>query len=594
MKKQVTALLLALMLTVLCAVPAMADGSGQTIRYSNGDVYVGDVVNDLPNGSGTYTLLSGQTYHGDFADGYFSGQGVYKWDDGSWYAGSFAQDLFEGKGMYHWSTGEFYAGDFTQDARTGRGTFIWPNGDMYVGEFIDGVITGRGVCYYVDGSCYIGEFAEGKYNGQGTFIAADGTIVTGLYENGSLVEAAQTAATETPAPTAEPQDEGFERVEIKGYSIAIPTGYISEKVEDDGSFYYYYYSNSNDFIMIMPFSVASFDGWMLDPAFLPIVYEMCYESVSEAAGSTTGASYADITINGTPAGYGKCTAYGVNLDYVLYYAQGLDDMMVICYTNATGLHTGEEILQVVIDNTCPADQVSAAAETATETAAVTAAPTATPAPTPEVVIPDVQAGDYITLGSYEQDNQSANGAEPVRWLVLTVDGSKALVVTEKALLGRPYHDTLEPVTWETCSLRSWMNSELFTKLFAPDEQDAVLATVLTDPAAPGVETEDSLFLLSRTEVETYLNNGSRNIYPTEYAVANGSAQSKLSGLTWWWLRTPGDTASKVLYVSNSTIGEQPGNIKADPVNYVSSAGWSGSVRPAMWIDLTKLPEGAIE
>ena len=591
MKKQVIALLLALMLTTLCAVPAMADGSGQTIRYSNGDVYVGDVVNDLPNGSGTYTLPSGQTYHGDFADGYFNGQGVYKWDDGSWYAGNFTKDLFEGKGIYHWSTGEFYAGDFTQDERTGMGTFIWPNGDLYVGEFVNGVISGRGVCYYVDGSCYIGEFAEGKYNGQGTFIAADGTIVTGLYENGSLVEAAQDTVTETIAPTAEPQAEGFERVEIKGYSIAIPTGYISEKVEDDGSFYYYYYSNSNDFIMIMPFSVASFDDWMLDPMFLPIVYEMCYDSVSEAAGSTEDASYADITINGTPAGYGKCTAYGVKLDYVLYYAPGLDDMMVICYTNATGLHTGDEILQVVIDNTCPAGQISGAA--ATETAAATSAPTATPAPT-AAPAPLAQAGDIITFGRYEQDNDAGNGQEPVRWLVLTVDGTKALVVTEKALLGRPYHDTLEPVTWETCSLRAWMRSDMLTDMFYDEEQVAILPSRDGDPNITGVGNNDLLFLLSRTEVETYLNNSSRNIYPTEYAVANGSSQSKLSGLTWWWLRTPGDTASEVLYISNSTLGEQPGNIKSDPVNYVSSAGWSGSVRPAMWIDLTKLPAGAIE
>ena len=33
---------------------------------------------------------------------------------------------------------------------------------------------------------------------------------------------------------------------------------------------------------------------------------------------------------------------------------------------------------------------------------------------------DVQVGDIIEFGSYEQDNDSSNGSEPIKWRVLEV------------------------------------------------------------------------------------------------------------------------------------------------------------------------------
>ena len=421
-----------------------------------------------------------------------------------------------------------------------------------------------------------------------TYESAD--ILQVVIDNTSLtVQAPAEVPAEEPVeepvelPAEEPA-EPFARVELNGYSIALPSGYTNEKVSD-GTYFYYYFGSDSDFVMIMPFDVSSFDSWMLSETFLPYVYELCYESVAEAAGSTAGSSYTNITINNSPAGYGKSDLYGAKLDYVLYYAQGMDDMMVIAYTNVNGHATGEEMLQVTIDNTCLVGQV----------------PMTLPADEPvaeeqpAVEVPAVQAGDIITYGRYEQDNKTSNGPDPVRWVVLTVEGNKALVVTEQALCGRLYHDRLEPVTWETCSLRTWMNTDLLLDMFYDEEQVAILSTKNTDPKAPGVESNDLLFLLSVAEVEEYLNNSTRNIYPTKYATKNGAAESKLSGLTWWWLRSPGESDMEACYISNSTLGEEPGKIKSDNVNKYYAAGeWTGAVRPAMWVDLTKLPAEAFE
>lgn len=142
MKKQFLALILALMLAALCAVPAMADGAMETINFSSGDVYVGEVVNGKPNGVGTYTLASGKIYHGDMVDGYFEG----------------------------------------------TGTYLWTDGQLYVGEFVHDRIEGKGMVRYTDGTYYIGEFANNKCHGVGTYFAADGSVIeSGKYENGTFI-----------------------------------------------------------------------------------------------------------------------------------------------------------------------------------------------------------------------------------------------------------------------------------------------------------------------------------------------------------------------------------------------------------------------
>ena len=430
---------------------------------------------------------------------------------------------------------------------------------------------------------------------QATLTETEGTLATtqaALTETEGKLTTAEARIAELEARIAELEaaeaqaaKEGtVELVDINGYHIAVPAHYTRTSAEEDGSFYYYYYGDGGDFIMIMPFDMTGMDDWMKSEAMLPYVYQLCYESVAEAAGSNATSTYRDITVNNGPGGYGESSMAGISLDYVLYYGPGMDDLMIICYANVTNTYTGIEMLQPVIDNTCLTSQTPA-----DMTASVPVDEQ------PVVEIPALQAGDVITFGSFEQDDKTSNGAEPVRWVVLTVEGDKAFVVTEKALLGRVYHETDTAVTWETCSMRSFLNEVLFPQMFTPEEQAAVIMTTVTDPEAPGVVTEDLLFLLSATEVETYLNNSTRNIYPTKYATTHQAAESALSGLTWWWLRSPGKTSNEAKYVSNSTIGEHPGNIKSDTVTKFYAAGdWSGAVRPAMWVDLTKLPAEAFE
>lgn len=194
-----------------------------------------------------------------------------------------------------------------------------------------------------------------------------------------------------------------------------------------------------------------------------------------------------------------------------------------------------------------------------------------------------KVGDYVAFGAYEQDNNTSNGKEDIEWLVLEVKDGKALVISKYALDRKPYNASYTDVTWETCTLRKWLNKEFINAAFSADEKAMIpTVTVPSDKnpdysTNPGNATQDQVFLLSIAEANKYCSSDSaRRCEPTDYAVANGAWESD-SGNCWWWLRSPG-------YVQNfAAIVYDCGDVNFydyyyDSINDIA-------VRPALWIDL---------
>ena len=121
----------------------------------------------------------------------------------------------------------------------------------------------------------------------------------------------------------------------------------------------------------------------------------------------------------------------------------------------------------------------------------------------------IEKGDIITFGSYEQDGNTANGKEPVEWVVLDADAESVLVVSRYVLDCKSYHEEYTDVTWETCMLRSWLNNTFYSNAFSAEEQAQILETRLDNPGNEywgtpgGNETSDRVFLLSVDEVRRY-------------------------------------------------------------------------------------------
>ena len=204
-------------------------------------------------------------------------------------------------------------------------------------------------------------------------------------------------------------------------------------------------------------------------------------------------------------------------------------------------------------------------------------------------IKNIKVGDTYTFGAYEQDNSTSNGKEAIEWTVLDKDGMSLLLISKQALDCQQYNTSYTDVTWESCSLRKWMNGTFLNKAFNAEEQAQIQNTTVSadkNPeynTNPGNATTDKVFLLSINEVEKYFNSDeARKCAPTAYAKAQGAYTSDsyktASGAAtcWWWLRSPGNNQLNAAHVYRGGSVYCTGS----PVNADNDA-----VRPALWINL---------
>lgn len=195
----------------------------------------------------------------------------------------------------------------------------------------------------------------------------------------------------------------------------------------------------------------------------------------------------------------------------------------------------------------------------------------------------VKVGQTVTFGLYEQDNDAANGAEPIEWIVLANDGESCTLISKYGLDAVSYNREWTSVTWETCTLRKWLNGEFLNTAFTPKEQMKLGTVTVTGDANPeystdpGNDTQDKVFLLSINEAnKLFSSDDSRICNATKYAVAQG-AWTNDSGACWWWLRSPGSNTYDAADVSHD--GSVGGSSSVNNV--------SGAVRPVVCLRLSQ-------
>ena len=192
----------------------------------------------------------------------------------------------------------------------------------------------------------------------------------------------------------------------------------------------------------------------------------------------------------------------------------------------------------------------------------------------------VKVGDIIKFGSYEQDGNKSNGSEPIEWIVIHVEKNTAMLLSVNAL--DVYNTYWGAVTWDSCTLRSWMNETFYDSAFSSSEKAAVLSeTVVAEKnpnydTNPGKDTKDKVFALSYNEAKNLLSNSQRRCKPTVYAAKNQSVYTDGTGNCYWWLRSPGKPGSGAAIVCTD------GSFDYD----VSYDGFCYGMRPAIRIDLT--------
>ena len=236
--------------------------------------------------------------------------------------------------------------------------------------------------------------------------------------------------------------------------------------------------------------------------------------------------------------------------------------------------------------------------------ASTAAPEYTPAPTPTAKPllssagtwnKQIQAGDYVTFGHYPQ-TAAGNDQTPIEWLVLEVKDNQVLLLSRYGLEARAYNTSETSVTWESCTLRAWLNKDFLNAAFTAAEQKGIVLTTVDNSESQGYgeystnggnDTQDKIFLLSYAEAYKYFDvtqsdsvNTKAQAEPTMYAISQGAYTNSSNETSdgeaagWWWLRSPGhyqDYAARV-YDDGSLYSR---SVSLDSV----------CVRPALWVDL---------
>ena len=193
---------------------------------------------------------------------------------------------------------------------------------------------------------------------------------------------------------------------------------------------------------------------------------------------------------------------------------------------------------------------------------------------------EADVGDVIVFGSYEQDNDISDGKEAIEWVVLEKNGDSLLVISRYALDGRVYDESyLGGITWDTCSLRRWLNNGFLNEAFSQTEQmkieeSSVETAVISEGVNMGSrESKDRVFILSTEEAQQYLTEELKKCEATAYAAEQDVYISKFTGYCRWWTRTSVSGSNDAAFVDSE------GSLDSG----YSSTYSSNAVRPAMRI-----------
>lgn len=225
----------------------------------------------------------------------------------------------------------------------------------------------------------------------------------------------------------------------------------------------------------------------------------------------------------------------------------------------------------------------------------------------------VSTWDCIYFGNYWQNDTNGDGTadrndekQPIKWRVLSVNGDDAFILADQNLDAKAYNETNTKVTWENCTIRSWLNGysasankdakdftgdNFLNNAFSVAERGAIKTTSVVNEDNPyygtdgGNDTEDKVYLLAISEASNALygfnsnyktESKTREAMNTEYAKKCG-VWTSYYGNGCWWLRTPGGSGN----FTSSGGFDSYGHCHSSEFYYADVA-----VRPALHINLS--------
>ena len=225
----------------------------------------------------------------------------------------------------------------------------------------------------------------------------------------------------------------------------------------------------------------------------------------------------------------------------------------------------------------------------------------------------IEETDHILFGTYEMDGVD-NGKEEIKWTLLDKDeeNGRALFVSKYIIDAKHYNEEGGDATWETSSIRKWLNKDFFNDAFNDIEKDLIEETVVhTNDESEiisdtkyttrgGNDTKDKIFLLSTDEIKKYMWHNKNFVLTTitENVNKNVNANRYLYKNSGGWIEKYDDRVYYSSYMTRSPGYFQNSIKTVNPLfeseELLFNSNYAGSmiqdlsfdldgVRPAMWV-----------
>lgn len=161
-----------------------------------------------------------------------------------------------------------------------------------------------------------------------------------------------------------------------------------------------------------------------------------------------------------------------------------------------------------------------------------------------------EVGDIVTIGG-------------CNWIILEKRDDATLLIKKAGIGGIPYHEIDIDITWESSTIRTYLNTQFIEKTFSDEERKIIIKTNVINNVTTrfgtngGNNTMDDVFLLSTEEAEQYED------FLREFK--NNS-----------WLRSPGNSGNSAAFLMAEGIVMEYG--------YVISSD-KFTLHPVLWFSI---------
>ena len=146
------------------------------------------------------------------------------------------------------------------------------------------------------------------------------------------------------------------------------------------------------------------------------------------------------------------------------------------------------------------------------------------------MVDNYSVGQVFVFGSFEQNGNVSDGAEPIEWVVLDNDGKYLSAISVKVLCVQPYGAS---ETWEDSWLRNYLNMDFYYRAFTQQERSYLSTRDLIGVPSDDVMNTDPVIIPNHSDDFINLADDLRIAEYSASAKAENERYGVSTEYSWW-------------------------------------------------------------